>query len=135
MSAPTGRTQLVGGHMLGDETTSIGYSVFSASLKPPQKASAPRMITAISSRLLTVSWTRRNSPKLSKIVAQSAMPDPRHFSPESNLSIVRPAFNQETPHHSKSLVRVWTVPRFLSNTPRLRQVDCRPMSLTCSQSP
>src|SRR5205807_8619066 len=41
INEPIGSTQLVGGHMLPEETTSTGYSVLRARRLPPHTAKAP----------------------------------------------------------------------------------------------
>ena len=61
---PIGRTQSVGGHMLPDETTRIGYSVLSASRIPPQTANAPRITNATRKRPLAVSFFLMNFQNL-----------------------------------------------------------------------
>jgi hypothetical protein len=54
--APRGSVQLSGGHILPDETTSTGYSVFNARRIPPQTATAPRIMTPTIKRPLAVSF-------------------------------------------------------------------------------
>src|SRR5438874_13667318 len=54
--APIGSVQLLGGHMLPEETTRIGYSVLSARRIPPHTVIAPNITSATRNIPLVVSF-------------------------------------------------------------------------------